>query len=131
MMTVRVELADGGYRISGDWDGAEWANAFLGHLVARAFSPATVRAYAFDVVNLARFLVDQGLKVAAVTPMDVFAWVDWQGARRDGSRAGKVVALRRQTAAASTVNRRVAAVRAFFEYLVMAGARTDNPVPLP
>ncbi len=60
--------------------------------------------------------------------MDVFAWVDWQGARRDGGR-GKVVALRRRTAAASTVNRRVAAVRAFFEYLVMTGARTDNPVP--
>ena len=44
---------------------------------------------------------------------------------------GKVVALRRRTAAASTVNRRVAAVRAFFEYLVMTGARADNPVPSP
>lgn len=131
MMMVRVELIDGEHRVSGEWDGLELANAFLGHLRARAFSPATVRAYAFDVVNLARFLIDQGLKLAAVTPADVFAWVGWQGARRDSTGAGKVVALRRRTAAASTVNRRVAAVRAFFEYLVMTGVRTGNPVPSP
>jgi integrase/recombinase XerC len=107
-MTVQVQLADGGYRVGGDWDGVEPANAFLGHLRARAFSPATVRAYAFDVVSLARFLTGQGLRLAAVTPVDVFAWVDWQGARRDGAdRPGTVVALRRRTAAASTVNRRV------------------------
>ena len=84
-MTVQVQLVDGEYRIGGDWDGVESANAFLGHLRARAFSPATVRAYAFDVVNLARFLIGQGLRLAAVTPVDVFAWVDWQGARRDGA----------------------------------------------
>jgi integrase/recombinase XerC len=131
-MMVQVQLTDGEYRIGGDWDGRAPANAFLGHLRARAFSPATVRAYAFDVVNLARFLTGQGLRLAAVTPVDVFAWVDWQGARRDGAAGpSKVVALRRRTAAASTVNRRVAAARAFFEYLVMTGARDGNPVPSP
>jgi site-specific recombinase XerD len=131
-MTVQVEVAEDGYRIAGEWEGIGPANAFLGHLAARAFSPATIRAYAFDVVNLARFLTGEGIGLADVTPADVFAWVDWQGARRDGAASGgKVVALRRRTAAASTVNRRVAAVRAFFEYLVMAGARTDNPVPSP
>lgn len=130
-MTVQVQLVDGEYRIGGEWDGVESANAFLAHLTARAFSPATVRAYAFDVVNLARFLIEQGLELTAVTPVDVFAWVDWQGASRSEASVGKVVKLRRQTAAASTVNRRVAAVRAFFECLVMTGARSDNPVPSP
>jgi site-specific recombinase XerD len=38
---------------------------------------------------------------------------------------------RSRSVAASTVNRRVAAVRAFFEYLVMTGRRSDNPVPSP
>ena len=130
-MTVQVVVAEDGYRIGGEWEGIGPANAFLGHLAARAFSPATIRAYAFDVVNLARFLTGEGIGLAGVTPVDVFAWVDWQGARRDSAAGGKVVALRRRTAAASTVNRRVAAVRAFFEYLVMTGARTDNPVPSP
>ena len=59
-MTVQVQLADGGYRISGDWEETAKANAFLAHLAARAFSPATIRAYAFDVVNLARFLTGRG-----------------------------------------------------------------------
>ncbi|HEY2261688.1 MAG TPA: tyrosine-type recombinase/integrase [Streptosporangiaceae bacterium] len=131
-MTVQIQPVGGEFRIGGDWDGVEPANAFLAHLRARAFSPATVRAYAFDVVNLARFLTGQGLPLAAVTPVEVFAWVDWQGARRDvAAGPGKVVALRRRTAAASTVNRRVAAARAFFEYLVMTGARDGNPVPSP
>jgi integrase/recombinase XerC len=131
-MTVQVQLSDGGYRIGGDWDGIEAANAFLGHLRARAFSPATVRAYAFDVVNLARFLIGRGLRLAAVTPVDVFAWIDWQGVGRDDAAGpGRVGPLRRQAAAASTVNRRVAAVRAFFEYLVMTGVRSGNPVPSP
>jgi integrase/recombinase XerC len=129
-MAVQVQPAEGSYRVAGDWDGAGAANAFLAHLSARAFSPATVRAYAFDLVNFARFLVGQGLGLAAVSPVDVFAWVDWQAARREGG-AGKVVALRRPGAAASTGNRRGAAVRAFFEYLVMTGARPDNPVPSP
>src|SRR5580704_17500751 len=114
-MTVQVEVGKDGYRIAGEWEGIGPANAFLGHLAARAFSPATIRAYAFDVVNLARFLTDQGNGLAEVAPADIFVWVDWQGARRDGpSGSGKVVTLRRRTAAASTVNRRVAAVRAFF-----------------
>ncbi len=131
-MTVQVHLVDGEHRVSGDWDGADAANMFLAHLQARAFSPATIRAYAFDVVNLARFLAGQGISLSEVTPVDVFAWVDWQGARRDGpAGSGKVVALRQRSAAASTVNRQVAAVRAFFEYLVMTGTITGNPVPCP
>lgn len=128
---VRVEQDRGVYRIVGAWDGAEVANSFVNHLCARALSPATVRAYAFDVVNFARFLIGEGLAVVEVTPMDVFAWVEWQRARRHGSPAGQVVALRAPTAAPSTVNRRVAAVRAFFEYLVMAGTLASNPVPSP
>jgi site-specific recombinase XerD len=129
-MTVRVDLVDGEYRIGGDWAEAETANGFLAHLTARAFSPATVRAYAFDVVNLARFLDEQHLGLAAVTPVDVFAWVDWQGARPDGAATTRRDPPRRR-AAASTVNRRVAAVRALFEFLVMTGARAGNPVPTP
>ena len=65
--------------------------------------------------------------------MDVFAWVEWQGARPAGASTARTdgVVTPRRTAAASTVNRRVAAVRALFEFLVMAGTRADNPVPAP
>ncbi|GAA4491545.1 tyrosine-type recombinase/integrase [Rhodococcus olei] len=129
-MTVRVCASEDGFRIDGGWDGREAADAFLAHLAGRGFSAATVRAYAFDVLNLARFLLDRDIRLSAVRSVTVFEWIDWQGVRREPRPAGK---SRREprTAAAATINRRVAAVRALFEYLVMTGARQDNPVPSP
>jgi integrase len=100
------------------------------HLSGRGFSAATVRAYAFDVLNLARFLTERKLALAVVDATVVFDWIDWQGVRRP-SRAGAADRVRADSAAASTVNRRVAAVRALFEYLVMSGRRIDKPVPSP
>lgn len=128
VMRVRVGEVGGGYRIDGDWDGRDAANAFLGHLSGRGFSPATVRAYAFDVMNLARFLGERDLALAGADAPLIFDWIDWQGVRPAG---GGGTRHRSGSAAASTVNRRVAAVRAFFEYLVMTGRRADNPVPSP
>jgi integrase/recombinase XerC len=130
VVTVAVRVREGAHRLVGDWSGVERANRFLAYLEARAFSPATVRAYAFDVANFARFLEHQRLDVDGVDAVDVFAWVDWQGVLRPGSPA-KVVPLRPRAAAPATINRRVAAVRAFFEFLVMSGARDANPVPAP
>jgi site-specific recombinase XerD len=129
-MAVTVRVLDGEHRLDGDWAGVEEANRFLAHLAVRAFSSATVRAYAFDVANLARFLDGQRLDLGSVEPVDVFAWVDWQGARTPSS-GSTVVRLGPRTAAPATINRRVAAVRAFFEFLVMSGAREVNPVPAP
>src|SRR5215203_1743000 len=129
-MTAVVEHRDGGHRLAGSWDGVETANAFLAHLESRAFSPATVRAYAFDLVNFARFLLERGIAVARVVPTDVFDWIDWQSVRRPGRE--KVVAITgRRGSAPASVNRRAAAVRAFFEHQVMSGSRDDNPVPAP
>lgn len=101
-MAVRVRQFDGGHRLDGDWDGVDAANAFLTHLAGRGFSPATVRAYAFDVVNLARFLSEHDVGLDAVDAPLVFDWIDWQGVRRAGAGGGSCAA------AASTVNRRVA-----------------------
>jgi site-specific recombinase XerD len=130
-MAVRVQTAGDGYVVDGEWEGCAAANAFLKHLAGRAFSVATVRAYAFDVLNLARFLIARDLGLAAVTPVTVFEWIDWQGVRRDPRPGATTRNGRQRTAAASTINRRVAAVRALFEYLVMTGVRADNPVPSP
>lgn len=96
-----------------------------------SFAAATVRAYAYDVLSFARFCDAQRLRLAEVVPVDLFDWVGWQttGAR---PRSGTVVAMVRDAGAApASVNRRVAAVRALFEYQVMYGARADNPVPAP
>lgn len=102
-------------------------NRFLEHLVVRGFSPATVRAYAFDLANFAGFLADRSLELGEVEPTDLFDYLDWQS--RQGASGAKVVALRRRGPAPATMNRRIAAVRGLFEHLVMAGERADNPVP--
>ena len=68
-MTVSARKLDDTFRIVGDWGDAASANAFLGHLDARAFSPSTVRSYAFDIVNFARFLLARGSTLVEVSPM--------------------------------------------------------------
>ncbi|BCI85404.1 site-specific integrase [Mycobacterium kansasii] len=78
-MTVRVQRVDEGYRLGGDWEGLDSANAFLTHLAGRGFSAATVRAYAFDVANLARFLTERDVTLSEVQAPLVFDWIDWQG----------------------------------------------------
>ena len=129
-MGVRVERRDGGHRLAGTWAGTAAANAFLAHLEARAFASATIRAYAYDLVNFARFAEERRIDLADVVPSDVFDWLDWQRPPRE--RTGTVVAFgTRGGAAPASVNRRVAALRAFCEHQVLAGARSSNPVPAP
>ena len=53
-------------------------NRFLGHLTVRAYSPATVRAYAFDLLDFLRFCLCRGLTLDRVSPGDLFGYLDWQ-----------------------------------------------------
>lgn len=130
MSIVKVIATEGSWRLDGEWDGVEAVNAMLAHLAVRAFSPATVRAYAYDCVNFARFCVERGLSLHDVSSAEVFDWIDWQ-AGTPRRRSGNVVAFARTGAAPATVNRRVAAVRALFAHLVMLGTIESSPVPAP
>ena len=128
-MVLAVRASDGKHQLVGDWPDIEVANDFLDHLRVRAFSPATRRAYAFDLLNFGRFLQECEVALVAVSAMDVFGWVDWQS--QLAPTVGTVVTLRPRTVAPSTVNRRVAAVRGLFEFLVMRQVITASPVPAP
>jgi integrase/recombinase XerC len=104
---------------------------FLGYLADRGYSPRTVRAYAFDLLNFFRFLAERDLELAGVVPTDLFEWLEWQA--RPRSTAGSTVVRlgAGRGASPATINRRVAAVRGLFEYAVTVGACSDNPVPAP
>ena len=118
-----VVRREGSHRLQGSWADVEMANAFLAHLEVRGFSPATVRAYAFDLLNFGRFLGEKELTVVDVVPTDLFDYLDWQ-AKPKRSGDAKVVRLAdRRGPAPATMNRRIAAVRGMFEYAVIAGAR--------
>jgi site-specific recombinase XerD len=127
-MGASVVRSQHGHRLTGEGPTCDSINRFLQHLEARRYSPATVRAYAFDLSNFTAFLVDRALGLAEVTPTDLFDYLDWQlSARRPV--AGKVVAIGGFRVAPATMNRRIASVRGLFEYLVTVGSREDNPVP--
>ncbi len=126
---VRVVCTDDGHRLDGESPITVIANLFLGHLGSRAFSSSTVRAYAFDLLNFARFLAERSAVVGDVVATDLFDYLDWQ-AKPTLERGAKVVRLAdRRGAAPATMNRRIAAVRGMFEYAVITGVRADNPVP--
>ena len=128
-MNLQVNRTKDGPRLEGDTSGdVDVANRFLAHLNARAFSPATVRAYAFDVLNFLRFCATRELTLAGVHAADLFDYLDWQA--RPVTTGERVVRLTdRRGAAPATMNRRIAAVRGLFTYLAISGDRVDSPVP--
>jgi site-specific recombinase XerD len=128
-MSVVVVRRAGSHRLEGSWAGVDTANAFLAHLESRAFSPATVRAYAFDLLNFGRFLAERQVALGDVVPTDLFDYLDWQSEGRPAGRGNVVRLAECRGPAPATMNRRIAAVRGLFEYAVIAGVRGDNPVP--
>jgi integrase/recombinase XerC len=127
-MQQRVVSTSNGHRLEGGGGDIDLVNSFLSHLWSRAFSPATVRAYAYDLLNFLRFLGQRSARFQDVVATDLFDYLDWQ--QRSTPSTAKVVGLtHRRGAAPATMNRRIAAVRGLFEYSVITGVRGDNPVP--
>lgn len=58
-MEHRVVPTSDGYCLAGPGGDVELANQFLVHLASQAFSPATVRAYAYDLLNFLRCLAER------------------------------------------------------------------------
>jgi site-specific recombinase XerD len=128
-MELAVVRTGIGHRLVGDGPVTEVANDFLEHLETRGFAAGTVRGYAYDLLNFSRFLAERDATLADVVATDLFDYLAWQ-AKPKSAVGRKVVRLsERKGPAPATMNRRIAAVRGLFEYAVIAGVRTDNPVP--
>lgn len=82
-MHLQVVSTQEGHRLrrAGDAEvdpDVELVNAFLAHLAVRCFSPATIRVYAYDLLNLLRFLFTRRATLADVVARDLFDYLDWQ-----------------------------------------------------
>lgn len=107
---------------------------FLHHLRARGCSSNTLAAYAYDLLHFMRFLTQQDLSYAAFTPAHALGLLEYLQSvpsqrlaqRRQPRRAtGAIPSL-----AATTINRILAAVSSFYEYLILSGQLDGQENPL-
>lgn len=75
---VVVRRARTGYRLEAASDSIAVANEFLETVSIRGLSPATVRAYAFDLVVLYRWLDHTDLALDQLTPDDLLRFIEHQ-----------------------------------------------------
>jgi integrase/recombinase XerD len=124
--TVRVvrQLRDGEIHVElldDDGTAIPTVSPFLRHLRARGCSPNTPLSYADDLQHIFRFLGSAGVGLGDFTParaLDCLAYL------RDLRCRGSTGMARRLSPA--TVNRNLAAVSSFYEFLVVTEARRPN-----
>jgi integrase len=112
-------------------------SGFLRHLAARACSPNTVTAYAYDLRHLWTFLAAAGLAWQEFRPPDALGLLEHLRAvpnRRPRQRLALTVATLDAAGpgtrlAPATVNRVLAAVSSFYEYAILTGLlEAANPI---
>ena len=126
---------DGEYwRLAGvDATGFPMVNEYLSYLADRNYSPRTVRAYGFDLLDFTRWLGRAGLRIAEVNTDVILRYLAaCRQARVPGRPGPNVVTLQGQRLdryAATTINRRLAAINGLFGFLLMRDPTLTNPVP--
>jgi integrase len=112
---------------------------FMRHLRARGFSPNTLSAYAYDLLHFMTFLKEQHLTYEKFTPPHAVAFLEYLRtlpSRTQARRLGLVLSTTTSEGSSSTclspatVNRTMATVSSFYEYLILAGqfAERENPI---
>jgi integrase/recombinase XerD len=108
-------------------------NEYLGYLADRNYSPRTVRAYGFDLLDFCRWLVGQDVGIDGVTTDVLLGYLAYcRQAQVPGRPGPNVVSLNGQRLdryAATTINRRLAAISGLFTFLAMRDPGLKNPVP--
>ena len=140
MGAVWVCRAGDGYELCHDSDEPVAAvSGVLTFLRARACSPNTLAAYAYDLAHFFRFLQAEEIGYQEFTPPRALRLLTYLREVPNHSRARRlrlvpvVSSGHREAApglAASTINHTISTVSAFYEYLILAGEWTtiENPI---
>jgi site-specific recombinase XerD len=131
---LKAEEQAGTWRLTGpDAEQLVLINDYLGHLADRNYSPRTVRAYAFDLLHFARWLVGEELALDRVTTEDLLGFLAaCRQAVLPGRPGGNVYSIRdgrNAGYAPATINRRLAAVSGLFAFRCLRDPKATNPVP--
>ena len=108
-------------------------NEYLSYLADRNYSPRTVRAYGFDLLDFTRWLRASDVTLAMITTDVLLQYLAaCRQAQIPGRPGPNVVSLqgkRLDRYAATTINRRMAAISSMFIFLTMRDPDLKNPVP--
>ena len=131
---LRLETSGGTWLIAGAGSSAfATVNEYLGYLADRNYSPATVRAYGFDLLAFCRWLASDDLDLAEVSTDVMLRYLTaCRNATVPGRPGPNVLTLQGQRTdgyAPATVNRRLAAVSGLFTFMVMRDPTLKNPIP--
>jgi site-specific recombinase XerD len=114
-------------------DGVGLVNDYLGYMADRSYSPRTVRAYAFDLLAFCRWLIGEEIGLGEVSTEVLLRFLAFcRGTPLRGRPGGNVYSIRdgrNAGYAATTINRRLAAISGLFSYRGMRDASANNPVP--
>lgn len=133
-LELRLETSGGTWLIAGAGSSAfTTVNEYLGYLADRNYSPATVRAYGFDLLAFCRWLASEDLDLAEVSTDVMLRYLTaCRNATVPGRPGPNVLTLQGQRTdgyAPATVNRRLAAVSGLFTFMVMRDPTLKNPIP--
>lgn len=131
---LRLEEREGGWALAGLEAGRfVLVDEYLAYLGDRNYSPKTVRAYGYDLLAFCRWLVGEDLPLAEVDTEVLLRFLRaCREAKVPGRPGPNVIALsgrRMDQYAATTINRRLAAISGLFTFVSMRDPDAANPVP--
>ena len=131
---LRVSGSGERWRIDGGWPEADLqlCNDYLSYLADRRYSPASVRACAFDLLHFARWLAGEETSLDAVDTDALLRYLAACRAEHREGQHGNVISLasgRASGFAPATINRRLAAISGLFSFRSMRDPAAVNPVP--
>lgn len=129
-----LEERDGSWGLAGPAaPGFVLVDEYLAHLVDRNYSPKTVRAYGYDLLAFCRWLAGEEWTLPEVSTEVLLSYLRaCREATVPGRPGPNVVGLsgrRIDQYAASTINRRLAAISGLFAFVGMRDPQARNPVP--
>lgn len=110
---------------------------FLQHLAARGYSPNTLSAYAHDLQHFMRFLAQQDLGYTEFRPPHALLLLEYLRGLPSRNHVQRLAPVLCTTAgpsgtrlSAPSINRILAAVSSFYEYLILSEqlTRSENPI---
>lgn len=132
---LRLEERGDAWVLAGEGaSGFGLVDEYLAHLLDRNYSPKTVRAYGYDLLAFCRWLRAEQQPLETVSTEVLLRFLracrEAKVPGRPGPNVVKMVSGRRADQyAATTINRRLAAISGLFAFAAMRDPEVKNPVP--